>query len=62
MIESRRNAEKKEERQDLFSSLMDAAAEDSPGSSNNITDRELVGNTFIFLLGACPIPTILIFC
>ena len=49
MIENRRKAEKKEERSDLFSSLMDAAAEDSLGSSRRITDRELVGNTFIFL-------------
>ncbi|KZV71454.1 cytochrome P450 [Peniophora sp. CONT] len=50
MIESRRSAEKKEDRSDLFSSLMDAADEDSLGSSSKITDRELVGNTFIFLL------------
>ena len=49
MIESRRKAEKKEERSDLFSSLMDAADEDAMGSVNKITDRELVGNIFIFL-------------
>lgn len=48
MIESRRSAEKKEERSDLFSSLMDAADEDSLGSPNKLTDREIVGNTFIF--------------
>jgi len=50
MIAGRRNAEKKEERSDLFSSLLDAADSEDPNDVGKITDRELVGNIFIFLL------------
>ncbi|KAJ4475587.1 cytochrome P450 [Lentinula aciculospora] len=45
MISKRRNAEKKEERHDLLSSLLDASADDP-----SFTDRDLTGNIFIFLL------------
>ena len=45
MISSRRNAEKKAERHDLFSNLLDASAEDP-----TFTDRDLTGNIFIFLV------------
>ncbi|KAG7093386.1 hypothetical protein E1B28_007067 [Marasmius oreades] len=49
MINARRNAEKKEERYDLFSSLLDA--NDSPDYGQDpLTERELIGNIFIFLL------------
>jgi hypothetical protein len=41
MINARRAAEKKEERYDLFSSLL--AAADDPEDRNTITDRELIG-------------------
>jgi hypothetical protein len=41
MINARRAAEKKEERYDLFSSLL--AAADDPEDPNTITDRELIG-------------------
>ncbi|KAJ3712509.1 family 614/534 cytochrome P450 [Lentinula raphanica] len=45
MISKRRNAEKKEERHDLLSSLLDASADDP-----SFTDRDLTGNIFIFLV------------
>ncbi|KAJ3923191.1 cytochrome P450 [Lentinula edodes] len=45
MISKRRNAEKKEERHDLLSSLLDASADDP-----TFTDRDLTGNIFIFLV------------
>jgi cytochrome P450 len=45
MISKRRNAERKEERYDLLSSLLDASADDP-----TFTDRELIGNIFIFLV------------
>jgi cytochrome P450 len=45
MISNRRNAEKKEERYDLLSSLLDASADDP-----TFTDRELIGNIFLFLI------------
>ncbi|KAG7093387.1 hypothetical protein E1B28_007068 [Marasmius oreades] len=49
MINARRTAEKKEERYDLFSSLLDA--NDSPDYGQDpLTERELIGNVFIFLL------------
>lgn len=51
MIEGRRKAEKKEERSDLFSSLLDAADEDS---EDKITDRELVGE-LLWDLALCPL-------
>lgn len=41
MIDNRRNAEKKEERYDLFSSLLDASEEDDGPAK--LTDRELLG-------------------
>nr|BAL05179.1 cytochrome P450 [Phanerodontia chrysosporium] len=49
MVEERRNAPKKEERYDLFSSLLDASDSDADGGAR-LTDRELLGNIFIFLL------------
>lgn len=49
MINSRRNADKKEERYDLFSSLLDASEDELDGQAK-LTDRELLGNIFIFLL------------
>ncbi|KAE9395447.1 cytochrome P450 [Gymnopus androsaceus JB14] len=45
MISSRRNTEKKAERHDLFSSLLNASVKDP-----TFTDRDLMGNIFIFLL------------
>ncbi|KAK7457058.1 hypothetical protein VKT23_010360 [Stygiomarasmius scandens] len=50
MITNRRNAEKKEERYDLFSSLLDANDEESPDGEAKLTERELIGNIFIFLI------------
>ncbi|ESK89420.1 cytochrome p450 [Moniliophthora roreri MCA 2997] len=49
MIANRRNAEKKEERYDLFSSLLDAN-DDTTSGEPPLTERELIGNIFIFLL------------
>jgi len=49
MIDTRRNAETKEERYDLFSGLLDASQNDLDGGPA-ITEQELIGNTFIFLL------------
>ncbi|KAI0064393.1 cytochrome P450 [Artomyces pyxidatus] len=46
MVRSRRVAEKKEERYDLFSGFLDAADE----GDEKLSDRELNGNIFIFLL------------
>jgi cytochrome P450 len=40
MIEDRRSAEKKEERSDLFTSLLDAGDEEGEGK---LTDNELLG-------------------
>ncbi|KAK1218093.1 hypothetical protein PQX77_019252 [Marasmius sp. AFHP31] len=50
MIHGRRHAEKREERYDLFSSLLDA--NDLPTNDGEVplTERELMGNIFIFLL------------
>ncbi|KAE9395995.1 cytochrome P450 [Gymnopus androsaceus JB14] len=45
MISKRRNEGKKEERYDLLSSLLDASIEDP-----TFTDRDLMGNIFIFLV------------
>lgn len=47
MIQNRRTVEKKEERFDLFSSFLDA--NDDPDDPDTLTDRELMGNVFIFL-------------
>ncbi|CAL1699322.1 unnamed protein product [Somion occarium] len=49
MINARRSSEKKEERYDLFSSLLDASEGNFDGESK-LTDRELLGNIFIFLI------------
>ncbi|KAI0252522.1 cytochrome P450 [Lactifluus subvellereus] len=49
MVNARRNADTKEEHYDLFSGLLDATQEDL-GSEVAISDRELIGNMFIFLL------------
>jgi len=49
MINSRKTAEKKEEKYDLLSSLLDANEEESDGTSK-LSDSELVGNIFIFLI------------
>jgi len=49
LVDSRRNAETKEERYDLFSGLLDAAQGDLDGGTA-ITEQELIANTFIFLL------------
>ncbi|KZV66717.1 cytochrome P450 [Peniophora sp. CONT] len=49
MIHSRRQLDEKEERHDLFSSLLDAADRDTE-SERKLQDSELIGNTFIFLL------------
>ncbi len=42
MVQARRNAEKKEERYDLFSSLLDASEGEQDGGAI-LTDRELLG-------------------
>ena len=44
MIRERRNSEKKEERYDLFSSLLDASDDTSDGEVA-LTDSELVGSS-----------------
>ncbi|TDL22810.1 cytochrome P450 [Rickenella mellea] len=49
MIDERRNAVTKAERYDLFSSLLDASDKDEDGSTK-LTDMELKGNIFIFML------------
>ncbi|GJE97102.1 cytochrome P450 [Phanerochaete sordida] len=49
MVQDRRKTEKKEERYDLFSSLLDASDSDSDVNVR-LTDRELLGNIFIFML------------
>lgn len=43
MIKARREAEKKEERFDLFSQLLEASQEEGENGMPLITDRELVG-------------------
>ncbi|KAI0298659.1 cytochrome P450 [Multifurca ochricompacta] len=49
LVDARRNAKEKEERYDLFSGLVDAAR-DEQGDGAAISDEELLGNVFIFLL------------
>ncbi|KAJ3552928.1 hypothetical protein NM688_g3893 [Phlebia brevispora] len=49
MCAARRALETKEERHDLFSSLLDASDDELDGGAK-LTDRELLGNIFIFLL------------
>lgn len=43
MIRTRRESEKKEERHDLFSQLLDASEAETEDGLPQITDRELVG-------------------
>ena len=51
MIVARRTAEVKEERHDLFSSLLDANMdEELAKTGGTLADSELLGNIFIFLL------------
>ncbi|OCH86802.1 cytochrome P450 [Obba rivulosa] len=49
MVRARKQSEKKEERYDLFSSLLDANEDESDGKTK-LSDEELVGNIFIFLI------------
>ncbi|KAI0960322.1 hypothetical protein AcW1_004865 [Taiwanofungus camphoratus] len=49
MIQARKGAEKKEERYDLFSSLLDANEDELDGKTK-LSDSELMGNIFIFLI------------
>ncbi|KAH9008126.1 cytochrome P450, partial [Lactarius pseudohatsudake] len=49
MVDARRSAETREERHDLFNGLLDAA-DDNPDGSVAITEQELIGNMFVFLL------------
>ena len=49
LIVARRTAEVKEERHDLFSSLLDAN-EGLAESGEKLSDRGLFGNVFIFML------------
>ena len=43
MIRTRRESEKKEERYDLFSSLLDANADENADGEPALSDRELIG-------------------
>ncbi|KZT05609.1 cytochrome P450 [Laetiporus sulphureus 93-53] len=49
MIRARKTQEKKEERYDLFSSLLDANEDESDGTIK-LSDSELMGNIFIYLI------------
>ncbi|OSX59381.1 hypothetical protein POSPLADRAFT_1059568 [Postia placenta MAD-698-R-SB12] len=49
MIEERRGSEKKEQRYDLFTSLLDANEEESDGITK-LSDSEVMGNIFVFLI------------
>ncbi|KAI0279053.1 cytochrome P450 [Russula aff. rugulosa BPL654] len=49
MVEARRDVDKVEERYDLFSGLLDAT-QDETGGKAALSDDELMGNMFIFLL------------
>jgi cytochrome P450 len=48
MVADRRNAETKGEHHDLFSGLLDAS--DNLDGAAAITEEELIGNTFVFLI------------
>lgn len=51
LIQERRNSEKRDERYDLFSSLLDANDLNEDGNGNvTLTNDELLGNIFIFML------------
>ena len=45
MIDERRNAEKKPERHDLFSSLLDANLAEAEGNESRLEDSELIGES-----------------
>ncbi|KAI0000150.1 cytochrome P450 [Russula compacta] len=49
MVEARRNGDKPEQRYDLFSGLLDAA-QDELDNGERLTDEELTGSMFVFLL------------
>ncbi|KAI0720704.1 cytochrome P450 [Cerioporus squamosus] len=49
MVHARRTAEVKEERHDLFSNLLDANEEEHD-SDAKLSDEELIGNVFLFLV------------
>ena len=49
MIDARKGSQKKEERYDLFSSLLDANDQESDGTAK-LSDDELMGNIFIYLI------------
>jgi hypothetical protein len=56
MVGARRNADKVEERYDLFSGLLDAA-QDEPGSEAALSDEELMGASRSFgILEMCLTP------
>lgn len=46
MVHKRKKAEKKEERYDLFSSLLDASEDEADGQAK-LTDRELLGSSIL---------------
>ncbi|KAJ7340865.1 cytochrome P450 [Mycena albidolilacea] len=50
MIKARKESERKEERYDLFSQLLDASQDGTEDGGAQMSDRELIGNIFIFLL------------
>ena len=51
MIDARKGSQKREERYDLFSSLLDANMdEELAKTGGTLADSELLGNIFIFLL------------
>ena len=56
MCKSRRASEKKDIRHDLFSSLLDASDEEADGGAK-LSDRELLGNIFVFLLAGHEVRT-----
>ena len=43
MVQARRNQEKKDERYDLFNSLLDANEEEAGEKANRLSDDELMG-------------------
>ena len=47
MVEARRNADKVEERYDLFSGLLDVA-QDEPDDDAAITDKEVIGKYDVY--------------
>lgn len=49
MVDMRRSANHREERHDLFTSLLDANMDEKDGEAK-LKDSELIGNIFVFLL------------